>query len=338
MGRVSITLATVVTLALQAVPTASAGELPPPGGLRLQASNGFELRALAHDGEGQGVPDSLLLIFSDESSAVFYAVRKGVEVTEGSISADLGGLGSVDLRFVPTGKPRDEAPSCEPERSYVVDSGAYEGRVEFFGEEGFTEVHATRAPGEARFLLSLLCGISSDYGIGGKAPGAQLRIQRRWPGGRVSFEASTNSPSAPVTFEASIEERRDDMAISRSIRLSAGPGAFDFDVPAQRARLQPSPPFSGVGRFARPGKGPGRLHGRLSVDFPGRSNVSLTGARGSLVRYVRNPSHPYRGESSSLSTYVPTWVKKSTRPMLRLRESPLASMVRSRAGSWKRLA
>lgn len=273
---------------------ASAASLPPPGGFRLLAGNGYSLRALSYDGDPQGQPDSLLLLFSRQGSSALYFAQKGVEVTEESISAQVGGLGSIDLRFVPTGKPREEAPSCEPKQTVAVDSGSYEGRVAFEGEEGFTEVHATRAPGDAHFVLSLICGGGVDEGFGGHSPGARLLVHRRRQQGNVALEAWKNSPTRPAHFEASIGERRGALGIFRGISSSAGPRSFVFDVPAQSALVRPPSPFHGSARFVRPGKGPGRLQGGLEVDFPGRSNVSLAGARGGLLRYVKNPGHPFQ--------------------------------------------
>ncbi|HEX5989968.1 MAG TPA: hypothetical protein VFY75_07140 [Solirubrobacterales bacterium] len=294
MGRRSIICLVVASAALSmAASVASAAQLPPPGGFQLPASNGYSLRALSYDGDSRGEHDSVLLFFSRKGSAALYFAQKGVEVTEESIAADLGGLGSVDLHFVPTGKAREEGPSCEPGQSVAVDSGVYEGRIDFEGEEGFTEVHAARARGSAQFVLSLLCGMSIDEGSGGRAPGARLRVHRRGPGGNVAFEAWKNSPTRPAWFEASIEERRGAIAVLRGVSAKAGSSSFEFDVPEQTALVRPPSPFDGTGRFDRAGKKPGRLQGSLSVDFPGRSNVSLGGIRGSLVRFVKNPSHPF---------------------------------------------
>jgi hypothetical protein len=288
--RLGLVLA-AFALALGAQPAAA--QLPAPGGFRLPASNGYSLRALSYDGDPNGQPDSVLLLFTRKGSAALYFTRRGAEVTEESISADLGGLGSIDLRFVPTGKSREEAPSCEPKQNVAVDSGVYEGKVDFKGEEGFTEVHATRAPGDVHFVLNLICGMSIDEGSGGHAPGAQLRVHRRWQRGNVSFEAWKNSPTRPAHFEASIEERRGAIGVLRGISSTAGSGSFQFDVPAQSALVRPPFPFHGSARFVRRGRGPGTLQGGLKVDFPGHSNVPLAGTRGGLLRYVKNPSHPF---------------------------------------------
>lgn len=294
MGRRLIVCSCLAAaLLLAGASVASAAQLPAPGGFRAQSSNGYTLRALSFDGDPHEKPDALLLLFSRKGSAALYAAQKGVEVTEESISADLGALGAIDLRFVPTGRPRDEAPSCE-RRSYEFDAGAYEGRLDFEGEEDFTELHAGRVRGEAKFALSLICGSGGDDGVGGHAPGARLAVHRHQAGGNTLFEVWKNSPTRPAYFEASIEERCGPLAIYRGISAKAGPRSFEFDVPSQTARVRPPRPFAGFGRFDRMGSGKGRLQGGLSVDLPGRSDVSLSGTRGSLVRYVRNPAHPFR--------------------------------------------
>jgi hypothetical protein len=279
-----------VMAAIAASP-ASAAPLFPPGGFRLPAGNGYSLHALAFDGDPHEKPDALLLFFSRKGSSAVYGVLRKVEVTETSISADLGGLGSVDLHFVPSGQPWAERSTCDSE-PIEIDSGFYEGRIEFEGEEGFTKVDAVRAPGEIRFGANLFCFESVNEGFGGHAPGALLSLRRR---DDLRFEVKTNSPTRPTRLSASIEEKRDGLGISRSVSTVAGPAAFDFDVPAQTALLNPPPPFQGTATFHRTiRRTPGRLRGSLTVDFPGRSNVSLAGSQGSLVRYVNHPSHPFR--------------------------------------------
>jgi hypothetical protein len=270
---------------------ASAASLFPPGGFRLPAGNGYSLHAIAFDGDPHERPDALLLFFGRKGSSAVYGALRKVEVTETSITADLGGLGSVDLHFAPSGQPRVERSTCDPE-PIEFDSGFYEGRIEFEGEGGFTKVNAVRAPGEIRFGASLICSGSVNEGFGGHAPGALLSLRRR---GGLRFQVKTNSPTRPTRFTASIDEKRDGLGISRSVSAVAGPAAFDFDVPAQTALLNPSSPFQGTATFHRTSRRtPGRLRGSLTVDFPGRPNVPLGGSRGSLVRYVNHPSHPFR--------------------------------------------
>jgi hypothetical protein len=280
--------------ALLSAPPALADSIGVPGGFRVAAGNGYWLHARAFDGDPIGKEDGLFLFFSRKGSSAIYFAQKGIEVTETSIAADLGSLGSIDLHYVPTGMVERESASCDQE-SFGFDEGFYEGRIDFFGEDGFTSAHVSRARGEIRFLLSLVCGgDSSVEGSGGNSPGARLALRRRWARGNVSFEARKNSPSRPARFRAEIEERRDGLAIERGVATEAGADAFQFELPEQSAQLSPPAPFHGTGFFSRAPRKPGRLRGNLSVDFPGRADVSLRGSRGGLGSYVENPSHPFR--------------------------------------------
>jgi hypothetical protein len=224
------------------------------------------------------------------AAAVFYVVP--AEVTETSIDADLGQVGTISVDFVSSGVIKKERPQCG--KPVEVQSGNYVGTIDFEGEEGFSEAHATSVPGEAKFILSLVCGGTLSEGTGGHSPGA--RLTAHGPKGGFEFEARKNSPSRPARFTASIEERRGSVTIERGIGAKAGPGTFEYDVPAGIATVSPPAPFDGEATFRR---GPGKRtswHGDLTVDFPGRAGVSLTGsgARASLVRAVQNPSHPFR--------------------------------------------
>jgi hypothetical protein len=252
------------------------------------------MHLLFFNGDLRGTRDAAILIVERRGSSATYFSREEPTVTETSVSAVFGKVASIDVHFVPGGKERIERSACDPE-PISFDSGFYEGRIDFEGEEGFTEAHATRARGEVQLGASLVCGGGFDVeGEGGHAPGARLRVRRHWDGGHWEFEAMKNSPSRPSRFYASISEIRGDMAIEREIRLEAGAGAFDYDVPRQVAKLSPPAPFQGAARFSHPSQGPSSLRGSLSVDFPGHSNVPLRGGHALLRRWVANPSHPFR--------------------------------------------
>jgi hypothetical protein len=274
-------------------PPAGASPLLLPGGFRLPASHGYSIHVLAFDGDPRGEHDGVIILVNRKGSSATYSGFRSVSVTGTTISADLGSLGSIDVHFVPSGKPRSESSVCDP-KPIEFESGFYEGQIDFEGEEGYTDAHATRARDEVQLLASLTCGRGFSEGAGGRAPGARLLARRHWEGGGLEFEATKNSPTRPSRFQVSIEERRGSLLITRGVNAEAGAAAFDFDVPAQTALVKPPAPFDGSARFVRRGKGPGRLRGNLSVDFPGRSGVSLGGSRSSLIRFVRNPSHPFR--------------------------------------------
>jgi hypothetical protein len=264
--------------------------LPAPSGFNLRASNGYTLSVMALAGPrtDRGI---ILWLMRSRYAQVSYSVEAVVSPT--SIEADLGAIGRIDVDFIPSGQSRTERSICgDP---IQVDSGRYEGTVVFEGEEGYSEIHASSARGDATLALNLICpGGPKVTGYGGRSPGALLTVRQRPH--QLEFTAMKNSPTRPARFAASISERRADMAISRSIHVTAAPNSFDFDVPSGRALVTPPTPFVGQARYIRSsGKSTG-WRGDLRVDFPGHANVRLTGSgvHASLIRAVLNPSHPFR--------------------------------------------
>ena len=61
-----------------------------------------------------------------------------------SISADLGKLGRISVKFVPSGSTAQRT-TCGSARMF--ESGIYEGAIEFRGEGGYTNFSATRIDG-----------------------------------------------------------------------------------------------------------------------------------------------------------------------------------------------
>src|SRR6186997_879735 len=126
----SVCCGLALALAIAGTAPARAATLASPGGFRLQGSNGYSIRALAGDGDPRGRSDVLILFLSHGDEDVTYAVQQGVEVTEETIVASLGRLGSIDLHFVPTGTPRTEEVGCFS-KPIEFHSGFYEGRFDF---------------------------------------------------------------------------------------------------------------------------------------------------------------------------------------------------------------
>jgi len=276
--------------ALAMASSASAETLSPPGGFRLHASNGYSLDVLSFHKPETERGEVLVLVHARGSAVLYFA---HATVTDTSIEASLGAVGAIDVDFAPSGKARTERSQCGG-KPVIVDSGRYVGAIDFKGEQGYSEAHATGARGDARFALGLVCAKSGDEGFGGNSPGALLRVHRQG-GTHIEFEARKNSPSRPARFSASIHERRGPLLIDRGVTAEAKPDAFDFDVSAGTATVAPPAPFDGEATFGRTREG-ATWHGDLAVDFPGRAGVRLTGTgtRASLVRAVQNPSHPFR--------------------------------------------
>jgi len=287
-GRSGFAILGALLALLVVTAPASAESLPGPPGFHLRASNGYDLRVLA-GGNPETGRGSVVILVQKHNSAVLYGAH--ALVTETSIEADLGSVGRIDVDFVPSGKPRTERSDCRG-KPYTFDSGRYEGVIDFEGEHGYSSTHATSARGDAKLALSLACaGSVTREGSGGNSPGARLTTRRKG----LEFVAMKNSPSRPARFTATIEEKHGAMEISRAVAVTARPSAFDFDVPSGVATVDPPTPFSGRGEYHRPKGGKPSWRGDLSVDFPGRPNVRLTGGAPhvSLERAVLNPGHPF---------------------------------------------
>jgi hypothetical protein len=244
--------------------------------LKLRASNGYSVLVLASseraDGRGQ-----VGLIFFGKRGVVTYGAP--ATITASRFEADLGALGQIALDVAPTGVEETMRSRCgdEPE-SFSFEPQAYSGSFEFRGEEGFAEVSATSPRDYTRFLFDLGCGVSGSGETGGDGiPGARLRLHfRKGPTG-LNLQANKNRPRARTRFQAEIHEKRDGIVISREVQLHFGPGAFSYDPSLGTATLAPPTPFSGRASFHR-GAGPANhWTGNLALDFPGRSDVPLTG-------------------------------------------------------------
>lgn len=271
--------------------SAQAAEAPlVPPGFRLAATNGYTLSVV-------GVKDpnndrgAILLAMRSRHAETLYSALASIGPT--SIEADLGTIGRIDVDFVSSGQSQAERSACG-RRSVLVDSGRYEGTIDFRGEEGYSQVHASSARGEAMMTLSLVCpGGPESEGTGGHSPGARLTVRHQVR--RFEFSAKKNSPSRPARFTASIEEHRGDLWISRRVWVAAAPDSFDFNVPSGTAHVDPPSPFAGKASYRRSSGKEARWRGDLSVEFPGHADVRLTGpkTRASLVRAVLNPSRPF---------------------------------------------
>jgi hypothetical protein len=283
MGRGSIAsallagAAVLATFAFGVAPAAAVAV--PPLGFRVSASHGYVIHGVAIDGDEVGGPDELSLFVMRRGGGAAYFLDRNVVVTETSISADLGALGSIELGFEPNGGRASEPSGCGSHRHRVTfESGAFTGHVDFVGEEGFAEAHSTGARREERLGAALNCE-SQGAVVGPQPREALLVLRRRGVQVVVSKGVSSHSSSR---FSAVVKEREGPIQVERWAYVEGGGSAFDFDVPAQVALLRPPAPFSGSARFHRVSGHRGRLTGDLTVALPGRGDLSLTRGRGSL--------------------------------------------------------
>ena len=264
------------------------GIIPPT--FRAAGSGGYLIRGLltaprvaAGDGSDLGRV-SLVLLVQRRSTLVTYQAP-AEEHGSGRIHAELGALGSVDLRFVPSGGTALARPWCGGE-ALRYRRGRFVGRLRFRGEEGYTRVSTRSARPDVSFLLDIECPGESGTTVGG-GPGAQLRALRDRGDGNVTLEVAKRSPSAPAHVAATISEDRGRLLIRRSVGAVVTSAAFRWSG-SSRAILKPPAPFGGSAVYEQGSGGRNRWRGSLTVDFPGNSNVPMAGTGfSSVLRQVR---------------------------------------------------
>jgi len=253
---------------------ADAERLPYPPGFTIEASHGYSAFVLGIPA-WKSHPSTLAIFVTGKNNGAFYSTP--ATVTEGSIQAPLGALGEITVTFHPSGEAKKERPECRG-KPYSVDSGYYEGTIDFHGEEDFTHIEATRVPGDLGFLVNFSCpGAGSGGTRGPLEPGAKLDVNAQGSKLGPHLTIIKNQPKARAHFEVEIAEVRDNVSIARFANLIAPANAFSYDSRVRTATIQPPAPFSGSAKFHRAAKPRTRWTGNLTVDLPGRAGVALTG-------------------------------------------------------------
>ncbi|MET0305400.1 MAG: hypothetical protein ABW196_04120 [Solirubrobacterales bacterium] len=242
---------------------------------RLEASHGYTILGFASSERIDGRGDIGLIVYR-KGAVAFYAAPATVTPTR--LEADLGALGKFSAEIVPSGRKKQLRSRCDDDVS-TVEPDVYRGRFEFHGEQGYTDVVATDVPEYPQFFLDFLClGVSGEEAGGRGLPGARLRAFSRHRGRRVSLQLNKNRPGKATIFEATLAEARDGIEIERTVSGRQPAAAFEYDPLLRMATVEPAAPFSGVAAYRRDAVPANRWTGTLSVDFPGRANVPLTGS------------------------------------------------------------
>jgi hypothetical protein len=262
---------TPVATALPGFAKAAKGSESPftPYGFELQGSNGYTIFVF-------GIP-----AFRGRGATVEISVQRGrahvtylapATVTETSIQANLGELGEISASFHPNGQTKTFHLQCS-KQSFSFESGSYEGKIDFHGEEGYTEIETTSAP--SAISLFSICFTVSRSGGGRTWPGAELYL--RTPGLGPAFGVVKHRPSATAHFYVSVAEYRSGISIKRFTTLRMPAGSFLYSHGLRKAMVHPPAPFSGSASYDRHRRANRRWQGDLAVDLPGKSDVPLTG-------------------------------------------------------------
>jgi hypothetical protein len=238
----------------------------------------------------------------DSGSADYLASRGRLQRER--VEADFGRLGRIGVRFHPSGKVRRRpTPFCKGGRE-LVRFGTFVGTIRFRGEEGYTGADRERARGKITTTSNHGCepgapGSRNDGGRDSK-PRREIVFSARSEAKGVEFSA-TRMPGLPGLpaenlITASSQERRDGIVILRQVlMITPGPTSFAFDEALSSATLTPPLPFTGSASFQRIDDYASRWEGPLTVSFPGRPAVPLTG---------RDYSWSLRSQRSSSSSFT----------------------------------
>lgn len=217
-----------------------------------------------------------------ESSSTYY-VSGSAE--PGVIDAELGLLGRIDVHFEPSGVSK-MVDFCQGTRQILRRLGVFTGTISFRGENGYTAVEASRAPGSIGPPARGRC-----HGRGRARPAttsAARRTERIWAVGDATLmNRNTSSPgedsltlllaSAAGTtaryLAYRIELPRPGLAIQRQVEAVGPRAGFSYPHDYRSAVLRPPAPFSGEATFSARRQ---RLSGDLEVEFPGLPPQTLT--------------------------------------------------------------
>jgi hypothetical protein len=245
-------VAAVLVLALCALPSSVAlgGEGEDEGASTLfsvKASRGYEAVVSAQSERDDGRGEVSILLFDRSHRHVAYYQGKGI-VTDTTLKAEFGVLGRIDLTLRRSGKEgtvRAPAPCNGSMGGY--EKATYRGRFVFRGEEGFTTVRAKRIAVSPQGWANLVC--SNHFEV----------------------ESKELEPGAVGATLAA----RYGITITRTVGFLADAASFDYDSSFSSASVDLPAPFSGSAVYRRDARPAERWVGNLSVDLPGRANVSL---------------------------------------------------------------
>lgn len=315
----------VVAALLALAPAASAEGEPDTGAFnafKLTGSNGYRVKVLAISRKGYRHGEALIIVSRRRQGVVYLAPAK---VTDTTVEADLGSLGEIDVAFQPGGEQGVAHPTCDRSQEVRYEKGSYVGTIDFRGEEGYTRARATAAPYTLHPYIDFICGgYTRAEEVGHGLPGARLRARVKFAEGEmIDLQANQNRPGGRVRVAARTNEKRGRIRISREVSFTFPATSFDFAPNLSAASFSPPSPFSGSALYRRDAEPANRWTGSLALDFPGRSGVSLTGARFDVNLVHARLIEETSSDRLSRPNLLP-WLSTKPSPTASARPSPLA--------------
>jgi hypothetical protein len=251
-------------------PSTHRSEPFPSTGFRLRASNGYHIFVTGYPKGAVSHHDEVSLFAKTDGAVAGYTVRG--EVTSRRIRADIGTLGSIDMRFHRGKGHRHFRVACSSGR-YKGKWGAWRGKVDFTGESGYTAVSASHAKPTWLYEPSGCSSVTTGTGIRG--------VWLDDISAQTFFDAYQNKGRGTRTqFDATEFEASSGMDIIRQVWTHGSPSAFTYNKRLTKATAIPPAPFAGSVDFTRTRHSrKGTLKGDLTAIFPGTGPVSLVGPK-----------------------------------------------------------
>jgi hypothetical protein len=261
-------------LAADASPTRG----PVNAGLYVKASNRYSAQLKS---EG----DKLQLVFSRGILPALLYTFHG-RVSEAGIRARIADLGTIDLRFKPSGKTKRVRPprNCSGRRA-TLSEGQFVGELTFRAELGVTSLDITHAKG---WIASpgWHCHASGPKAFAEQAPSGvtytflQALDQRDGLGfGALAGTDAEHPEATGASISASAETRRGSVKVDH-LAVALAVDAFRFDSTLDSATVTPPNPFHGSATYCRSCAAGSQWTGDLSVRLPGIGRpIALTGSR-----------------------------------------------------------
>jgi hypothetical protein len=243
-------------------------------------AEGFTIRVFVSNNDGDV---NATLILNRGPWVAYYTTP--AKVTAERVTARFGRLGELDYRFAPK---RNGSVDCNgTEEGEAV----FEGTFDFTGENGYVQIEAGHAEGSFQIYpepkncpQKQLARRAVPYHPSYSGEGATLQASAGSPAkGRMRevsvFDEDQRGPHKVAVF-ATLTEEREGLTVARGVQLTAGSGAFRWNLEKGAATLRPPPPFTGSATFTRHGHdGHGTWRGSLGMPILGGEPVELAGGK-----------------------------------------------------------
>lgn len=197
------------------------------------------------------------------------------------LQATFGHFGKVKMHFRESRNRtwRGQTRTCRGANRFIKRRGVFRGNLRFKGEDGYVSIRVHRAKG-AVVVQAPKCrrqrggGFKIPFGNSLSQPKSALLAIARDGVDATAFYAVEDKRS--TLFFATDEESRGKLAIIRMAVLRKH-SRIRTDEALTSAKLSPSSPFHGTGRFRAAPDGSTAWFGDLSANFPGAPRFPLTG-------------------------------------------------------------